>query len=99
MFRAYFYLIVSGLIWLVEGFLFSYYLGLAIWQSALLLVIYLVFFAIALRATLRTLRAQPETPEGIATWRLLAFAPAAVAIFGSFISLPLILIVVAVGRL
>lgn len=99
MLRAYFYLIASGVIWLVEGFLFSYYLGLVLWQSALLLVIYLALLGVALRATVRTLRDHPETPEGVSPWRLLAFAPAAVAIVGSFISLPLILIVVALGRL
>jgi hypothetical protein len=99
MLRTYFYLIASGLIWLVEGFLFSYYLGLAIWQSALLLMIYAALFAVALRATLDALSREPETPEGVSAWRLLAFAPAFVAIVGSFLSLPLILLVVALGRL
>jgi hypothetical protein len=99
MLRACFYLMSSGLIWLVEGFLFSYYLGLAIWQEALLLIIYLALFGVALRATLQALRSRPDSPEGISAWRLLAFAPAAVAILGSFVSLPLILIVVALGRL
>jgi hypothetical protein len=97
--RVYFYLIASGVIWLIEGFLFSHYLSLALWQSALLLLIYLALFATALAATLRALQSQSDAPEGIARWRLLAFAPAAVAIFGSFISLPLILVVVALGRL
>ena len=99
MVRAYLYLILSGVIWLIEGFLFSYYLGLAIWQSIILLVIYLTLFGAAVRAALQTLRAQPPGPEGVAAWRLLAFAPAVVTILGSFLSLPLILLVVALGRL
>jgi hypothetical protein len=60
---------------------------------------YLALFAVALRATLRALRSRPTTPDGISPWRLLAFAPAAVTILGSFLSLPLILLVVALGRL
>lgn len=99
MFRAYLYLLVSGIIWLVEGYLFSRYLFYAAWQTVLLGLLYLILFAVAVTVLLRAIHADDPSPNGIPAWRLLAYAPVVVAIIGSFVSLPLILLVVALGKI
>lgn len=99
MIRAYLYLFAAGVIWLVEGFLFSRYLYLAIWQTAVLAILYVVLFGIAVSILMKSLRQQTRGPEGVPPWRLLAYAPVLVTIVGSFVSLPLILLVVALSKL
>lgn len=99
MIRAYLYLFASGIIWLAEGFLFSRYLFLAPWQTGLLAVIYIALFAVAVNSLLRALRSHPPASPGVQQWRWLALAPVAVVIVGSFLSLPLILLVVALGKI
>jgi hypothetical protein len=97
--RAYAYMAASGVIWLAEGFLFSHYLGLAAWQLVLLAVLYLGLFGAAVFYMVRTLRATPPAPDGLSAWRIVSLAPMLVVILGSFASLPLILAVVALGKL
>ncbi|MGH2441668.1 MAG: hypothetical protein ACRDFX_00700 [Chloroflexota bacterium] len=99
MFKAYIYLLISGAIWMVEGFLFSYYLGFAAWQIALIGVIYVALFGAAVYYLIRALKVQPRTQDGISAWRLVSVAPMLVVIIGSFASLPLIIIVAAIGKL
>jgi hypothetical protein len=102
MLRAYLYLGGSGLIWMVEGFLFSYFLQFAAWQVALTACIYLALFLLAARFLLEALSRRAEDGSAgsdLATWRLVSLAPMATVIMGSFASLPLLLIVLALGRI
>ncbi len=99
MFRAYLYLLVSAFIWFGEGFLFSHYLGFAAWQIALLAVIYAALFGMCIRYLLHGLQ-QPRTSEdGLKAWRVVSVAPMLVTILGSFVSLPLVVLVAAAGKL
>jgi hypothetical protein len=99
MFRAYFYLLVSAVIWFGEGLLFSHYLGFAAWQIALLGVLYLALFALALRYLLTGLRESPASEANMTAWRVVSLAPMLVTILGSFASLPLIILVAAAGKI
>jgi hypothetical protein len=99
MIRAYLYLAASGVIWLVEGFLFSRFLAFVWWQTAILTLIYIGLFGLASAYLLRALRGGRETSEELALWRAVSLAPMFVVIVGSFVSLPLILIVAALGKL
>jgi hypothetical protein len=96
--RAYIYLAAAGVIWLIEGLLFSHYLTFAPWQTGLLALIYLGLYAIALRFFLISLRNQPDNRD-LPPWRVVSLAPMLVVLLGSFISLPLILLVAALGKL
>jgi hypothetical protein len=61
--------------------------------------VYAVLFAAAVLALRRTARRQPVAGAGDDHWRLLALAPMLVVVVGSFVSLPLLLAIVALGRL
>jgi len=97
--RSALYVLASGVVWLVEGFLFSRLLALAAWQTGLLLFLYLALFAVAVAAFVRAAKRQPVSPEGVAHWRSLALAPMLVAVLGSFVSLPLVLLIALLGKL
>jgi hypothetical protein len=97
--RAYLYLALAGLAWLIEGFLFSHYLNFSWWQSGILGVLYLSLFALATQRLLDALRAPPDTSAHVAAWRVVTLAPMLVVILGSFASLPLIVVVAALGKL
>ena len=99
MIRAYFYLGASGVIWMIEGFLFSYYLGFHPWQVAVMAAIYVGLFVIAVRVLLKSLQSPDDVAPGTAAWRAVAVAPMLTVIIGSFASLPLILAVAALGKL
>ena len=96
--RAYLYLGASGVIWLIEGFLFSYYLRFAGWQVALIAGLYLGLYGTALRYFLRAMRGYQEQ-AGMAAWRAVSVAPMVVVVLGSFASLPLVVAVAALGKL
>lgn len=97
MVRAITYLVVSAVIWLGEGFLFSRLLGFTVLETALAAVVYLCLYAVSVavfvRHTGRIRTANPDLPE----WRLLSAAPMIVVIVGSFISLPLLVAIYAIG--
>jgi hypothetical protein len=99
MFRALLYVVASALIWFAEGFLFSRFLGFSIWQTALLGVFYVAVFAASLWALRNVIRQSPETESGVAAWRMLSLAPMLTVVIGSFVSLPVILLVLALGKL
>jgi hypothetical protein len=98
MFRAYAYLAAAGVVWMTECGLFSHFLGLSPWQVVLLAIIYLALFVLAVRVLLRSLASHREGPE-IAPWRAVSLAPMVVIVLGSFVSLPLIVLVVLLGKL
>jgi hypothetical protein len=97
MFRAYLYLAAAGVIWLIEGFLFSYYLGFAAWQVALLAIVYLALYTLALRVFVRSLRNYGGEGE-LSPWRAVSLAPMIVVVVGSFVSIPLVIAVAALGK-
>jgi len=99
MLRAYLYLAAAGVMWLGEAFLFAYYLGMAPWQTALLGCMYASLFAIATHFLLRSMREHDSGQSDLAAWRAVSLAPMLVVIVGSFASLPLILLVLALGKL
>jgi hypothetical protein len=95
--RAYIYLAAAGMIWLTEGFLFSHYLGFAPWQTALIALIYLGLYAVALRYFVASLRTSAHNDD-LSPWRAVSLAPMLVVLLGSFVSLPLILLVTVLGK-
>lgn len=99
MIRASLYLLATGVIWMAEGFIFSRFLGYQTWQTVLMAAIYLALFFIVVRAFIRFLQRQEETDGAIAQWRLLAAAPMLVVVAGSFASLPILLLILALGKI
>lgn len=99
MIRAYLYLGAAGIIWLIEGFLFSYYLRFDPWQVAMMATVYVTLYAIAVWYFLRSLREPHERERDLSVWRMVSIAPMVVMVVGSFVSLPLILLVAALGKL
>ncbi|MBV9282834.1 MAG: hypothetical protein JOZ41_22385 [Chloroflexi bacterium] len=99
MIRAALYIVAAAAIWLGEGFMFSRLLGFEAWQVALMAVLYLALFAAALALLLRFAQASLDAEGGLPRWRYLSMAPALVVVVGSFVSLPLLLLILALGRL
>jgi hypothetical protein len=97
--RAYGYLGVAGVVWLVEGALFGYFLRFVLWQLMVLLAIYTALLVVALRALLKNLNQPQVAGADVAVWRLVALAPMLVVIVGSFASLPILLIVALLGKI
>lgn len=98
MIRALAYLTASGVMWLAEGFLFSRFLRFSPWQTALMVAMYLGLFAAAAVALTRALRTEGNKASVDMAWRLLAAAPMLVVVAGSFISLPLLMTILLLGR-
>src|SRR5207245_2837914 len=96
--RATVYVGASALVWLAEGFMFSRFLAFSAWQTALLGVVYVVFLGVALWALRKTWRQRSELSGDLAAWRTLSLAPMVTTILGSFVSLPIVLIVLALGK-
>lgn len=97
--RAWFYLVASAVIWFAEAFLFSYFLRFSAGQIVLMAVFYLLLFGIAARYLIRGLSGLGSSAEDVAAWRLVSLMPMLVVILGSFVSLPILLLVVAAGKL
>ena len=98
MLRAYLYLVLSGIIWLVEGFLFSHYLEFRTLQIVLLGVLYVTLFALAATLFVRSLSQSPAGDADLSPWRVVSLLPMVIVILGSFASLPLIILVAALGK-
>jgi hypothetical protein len=95
--RASFYLLASAAVWFAEGYIFSTFLDFSFWQIVLTFVVYAALFAIAAAAFVRFARTYRPGEDGLAPWRALAWAPVMVAIIGSFCSLPVLLLIAALG--
>jgi hypothetical protein len=95
--RAYVYLLVAGVVWCGEGLVFGRQLDLRTWQIVLLAVIYVGLYAVVVRVFFRSLRDHQPGGEYPA-WRVVSLAPMLAALVGSFVSLPLLLAVVALGK-
>lgn len=98
MIRASLYVVAAGVIWVVEGYLFSRLLQMALWQTGLLMCVYLGLFVAAVAALWRAGHRRSLPRQEAPVWRYLALAPMLVAIVGSFVSLPLVLLVALLGR-
>jgi hypothetical protein len=98
MIRAVFYLLAAGVVWMAEGFLFSYFLDFAVWQTVLMTVVYVVLFGVAVMALRRQL-STTGNDSTLTEWRYLSMAPMVVVIIGSFASLPVLLLIAAAGKL
>jgi hypothetical protein len=96
--RAVLYLLASGAIWLVEGFLFSHFLGFGTWQTVIMAVLYAALFLTACAVLIQHLRRWTVSGAPV-SWRLLSAAPMVVAVLGSFLTLPLLLLILAAGRI
>lgn len=99
MVRATLYVGVSAVIWLVEGFMFSRFLAFSPWQTALLGLVYIVLFGAALWTLRSTWQRRSELSGDLASWRVLSLAPMVTTILGSFVSLPIVLVVLALGKI
>src|SRR5947209_3627831 len=99
MVRATLYVGASALIWLAEGFMFSRFLDFSAWQTALLGAVYVALLGVALTALRRSWRQRTELSGDLAAWRMLALAPMVTVILGSFVSLPIVLVVLVVGKI
>ncbi len=97
--RAWFYVGASAVVWFVEGFLFSYFLRFSAWQTVLMAVFYVLLFSVGARYFVRGLSGLGSSTEDMAAWRLVSLMPMLVVILGSFVSLPILLLVVVAGKL
>jgi hypothetical protein len=98
MIRASFYLLAAGAIWFVEGFLFSRFLDFNAVQTGLAVVFYAALFGVVTTQLIRAMRRDIETGD-TARWRYLSMAPMVTVILGSFVSLPIVLVIVIIGKL
>ena len=99
MVRGIFYLIASGIVWMVEGFIFSRFLQFSAWQTALMALLYACLFAAAAAWLFRLASAAPPSESSLPVWRYISVAPMLTAIVGSFVSLPLVLLIIALGKM
>ena len=97
MIRASLYLLAAGAIWLAEGIVFGLMLQFRAWQVTLLVILYGVLLGAA-AWYLRQLRRAGTVPQDMARWRYLALAPAVAVVLGSFAALPLLMLVLVLGK-
>ena len=97
MIQATAYLLFAGLIWLIEGFLFSQFLGFGARQTAVAVGVYAVMFGIAFSTLIRAYRVA-EAAGDLSRWRYRSVAPMLVVVVGSFVSLPILLLIVVAGK-
>ena len=79
--------------------MFSRFLAFSAWQTGILALFYTALFGAALRALRNFTRHESAKLNGIAPWRVLSLAPMLTVILGSFISLPVVLFVLALGKM
>ncbi len=99
MFRAVVYLAASAVLWLAEGFLFSYFLQFHLWQIVLMTIVYSCLIVLAVQLLRRQAATYATEEAQLAVWRYLSLAPMIVLIVGSFASLPILLLIAGLGKL
>ena len=97
MIRAWLYVGVSGAIWFAEGFLFSRFLAFSHVQTAILATFYFALYTTAVLALRRYVQQPANGLIRIEEWRLLSVTPMIATVVGSFVSLPVVLLVLALG--
>jgi hypothetical protein len=98
MVRAVVYLGGAGLVWMAEGFIFSQFLGFSAWQIAVMVIMYVGLFSLAVVALLHQRRRYLVREGSLPPWRWLSLAPMLTMTVGSFVSLPLLLFILAIGK-
>jgi hypothetical protein len=96
--RAGIYVLAAGVIWLAEGVLFSRLLGFSHVQVALVAVLYVALFGIAVLQLVRSAGRQPTGAGQLSPWRYISVAPMLVVVLGSFVSLPILLLIALIGK-
>jgi hypothetical protein len=86
-------------VWFAEGYIFSRMLAFSLAQTVLLAVVYIALAAAAVYSLARPSGEANASMAGLSRWRTLSAAPMVVAIVGSFVSLPLLLLIAVVGKL
>lgn len=97
--RSVFYLSAGGVVWMAEGFLFSYFLQFHPWQVVLTAIVYLCLLGAGAVLLRRQLATADHAPAQVALWRYLSLAPMVVVVVGSFASLPVLLLILGLGKL
>jgi hypothetical protein len=98
MIRAILYLAAAGAIWLAEGIVFAVMLRFVPWQVAAMVSVYAALFAGAV-VYLARIRKTSDGDTGPARWRYLSLAPMLAVTLGSFGALPIILLIVILGKI
>lgn len=100
MIRASLYLLVAGVVWLAEGFVFASFFSFSRWQTVTMAAVYTTLLAVAFAAFLRFAQHYPVDREGaLPMWRYVSLAPQVALIMGSFVSLPILVAILAVGKI
>jgi hypothetical protein len=98
MIRAILYLVFAGAIWFAEGYIFSRLLAFSAIQTALAGGCYLALYLAAAHRLVRAFKSDLDAGD-VARWRYLSLAPMLVVVLGSFASLPLMLVILGLGKL
>jgi hypothetical protein len=98
MVRAALYLVAAGIVWVVEGFIFARMLDFAPWQTVLMAVVYIGLWAVAAGRLLGLRGESRPAGQPLPEWRYLSLAPMLAVIVGSFVSLPILLLILALGK-
>ncbi|GAC1325815.1 MAG: hypothetical protein NVS2B16_14870 [Chloroflexota bacterium] len=98
MIRSVLYLVGACAMWVIEGFVFSRFLDFSVWQTALMVTVYVIFFGVAAWALLSRLRAYPGDVASLPLWRYASLAPMLAMVLGSFASLPVLLAISVLGK-
>jgi hypothetical protein len=96
--RAGIYVLAAGVIWLAEGFLFSRLLGFSHVQVAAVALMYSALFGVAVLQLLRSARRYSSGASQLSPWRYISLAPMLVIVLGSFVSLPILLLIALIGK-
>lgn len=98
MIRAVFYLVVAGAVWFAEAFLFTRFLAFSAGQTVLAAGFYVALYLVVVTTLIRAV-ARDSRAGDVARWRALSLAPMLAVIVGSFVSLPVLLVIAALSGL
>jgi hypothetical protein len=97
--RATMYLLACGAIWFTEGYIFSVFLAFRVWQTLLLTTVYAALWLTAAAWLFALVRREGANGNALPAWRYLSLAPMLTVTLGSFISLPIVVTIAALGKL
>jgi len=97
--RGVLYLLAAGVAWMGEGFAFSRFLMFVPWQTVAMVVVYAVLFGVACWQFSRLARRHPASDGTLPFWRYVSLAPQLTLVAGSFLSLPILIALLAIGKL
>jgi hypothetical protein len=97
MIRASAYLLVAGAVWLAEGYVFTQLLGFSMVQIVATGCCYVALYGLAVYALIRSVGETGGFAD-VARWRYLSLAPMMMVVVGSFASLPVLLLIAALGK-